>query len=75
MRYKTDITDTKKQIPADDDIRGADIYCEYGESLKPELTLDFLYEQLGKKRFRDTGIRKSKFSLINESLSKHRRYR
>ena len=75
MRYKTDITDTEKQTPADDDIRVADIYYEYGESLKPELTLDFLYEQLGKKRFRDTGLRKSKFSLINESLSKHRRYR
>ena len=73
MRYETDITDTKKQTPADDDIRGADIYYEYGESLKPELTLDFLYEQLGKKRFRDTGLRKTRFSLIGESLSKNKR--
>ena len=73
MRYETDITDTKKQTPADDDIRGADIYYEYGESLKPELTLDFLYEQLGKKRFRDTGLRKTRFSLIGESLLKNRR--
>ena len=73
MRYKTDITDTEKQTPTDDDIRGADIYYEYGESLKPELTLDFLYEQLGKKRFRDTGLRKTRFSLIGESLSKNRK--
>ena len=73
MRYETNITDTKKQTPADDDIRGAEIYYEYGESLKPELTLDFLYEQLGKKRFRDTGLRKTRFSLIGESLSKNRK--
>ena len=73
MRYETDITDTKKQTPADNDIRGADIYYEYDESLKPELTLDFLYEQLGKKRFRDTGLRKTRFSLIGESLLKNRR--
>ena len=43
MRYKTDITDTEKQTPSEDDIRGADVCYEYGESLKPELTLDFLY--------------------------------
>ena len=73
MKYHNDITITETQTPADDDIRGADIYYEYGESLKPELTLDFLYEQLGKKRFRDTGLRKTRFSLIGESLSKNRR--
>ena len=73
MRYKTDITDTEKQTPPDDDIRGADLYYEYGESLKSELTLDFLYEQLGKKRLRHTGLRKTRFSLIGESLSKNRR--
>ena len=73
MRYKTDITDTEKQTPTDDDIRGAEIYYEYGESLKPELTLDFLYEQLGKKRLRHTGLRKTRFSLIGESLSKNRK--
>ena len=75
MKYHNDITITENKTPLTEDCRGADIYYEYGESLKPELTLDFLYEQLGKKRFRDTGISKSKFSLINESLSKHRRYR
>ena len=73
MRYETDITDTKIQTPAEDDIRGADVCYEYGESLKPELTLDFLYEQLGKKRFRDTGLRKTRFSLIGESLLKNKR--
>ena len=38
-----------------------------------ELTLDFIYEQIGKKRFRETGLRKSKFSLIKEGLSTNRR--
>jgi len=73
MRYKTDITDTEKQTPTEDDIRGADVFYEYGESLKPELTLDLLYEQLGKKRLRHTGLRKTRFSLIGESLSKNRK--
>ena len=74
MRYETDITDTKIQTPADDDIRGAQIYYEYGESLKPELTIDFLYRQLGKRRLHETGLRNdSKFSFIRESLSKNRR--
>ena len=40
---------------------------------KQELTLDFIYEQIGKKRFRETGLRKSKFSLIREGLSNNRR--
>ena len=31
-----------------------------------DLTLDFIYEQLGKKRFKDTGLRYSKFALIRE---------
>ena len=76
MKYHNDITITENQRPLTDDYRGADIYYQYdGESLKPELTWDFVCEQLDKPRFRDTGIRKSKFSLINESLSKHRRYR
>ena len=37
-----------------------------------ELTLNFIYEQIGKKRFRETGLRKSKFSLIKEWLSNNR---
>ena len=61
MKYHNDITITETQTPADDDIRGAD------------LTWDFILEQIGKPRFRDTGLRKSKFSLIGESLSKNRR--
>ena len=73
MKYHNDITITENKTPLTDDCRGADICYEYGESLKPELTLDFLYEQLGKKRFRDTGLRKTRFSLIGESLSKNRR--
>ena len=76
MKYHNDIPITEKQRPLTDDYRGADIYYQYdGETLKPELTWDTVCEQLNKPRFRDTGIRKSKFSLINESLSKHRRYR
>ena len=73
MKYHNDITITENKTPLTEDCRGADIYYEYGESLKPELTLDFLYEQLGKKRFRDTGLRKIRFSLIRESLSKNRK--
>ena len=76
MKYHNYITITENQRPLTDDYRGADIYYQYdGEILKPELTWDTVCEQLNKPRFRDTGIRKSKFSLINESLSKHRRYR
>ena len=73
MKYHNDIIITGNQRPLTDDYRGADIYYEYGESLKPELTLDFLYEQLGKKRLRHTGLRKTRFSLIGDSLSKNRR--
>ena len=73
MKYHNDITITENKTPLTDDCRGADIYYEYAESLKPELTLDFLYEQLGKKRFRDTGLRKTRFSFVGESLSKNRK--
>ena len=74
MKYHNDITITETQTPLTDDCRGTDVYYQYdGETLKPELTLDFLYEQLGKKRFRDTGLRKTRFSLIGESLSKNRK--
>ena len=74
MKYHNDITITETQTPLTDDCRGADIYYEYGESLKPELTIDFLYRQLGKRRLHETGLRNdSKFSFIRESLSKNRR--
>ena len=73
MKYHNDIIITENKTPLTDDCRGADIYYEDGESLKPELTLDFLHEQLGKKRFRNTGLRKTRFSLIGESLSKNRK--
>ena len=74
MKYHNDITITETKTPLTDDCRGADIYYEYGESLKPELTIDFLYRQLGKRRLHETGLRNdSKFSFIRESLSKNRR--
>ena len=74
MKYQNDITITENQRPLTDDYRGADIYYEYGESLKPELTIDFLYRQLGKRRLHETGLRNdSKFSFIRESLSNNRR--
>ena len=74
MKYHNDITITENQRPLTDDYRGADIYYEYGKSLKPELTIDFLYRQLGKRRLHETGLRNdSKFSFIRESLSNNRR--
>ena len=74
MKYHNDITITENQTPLTDDYRGADIYYVYGESLKPELTIDFLYRQLGKRRLHETGLRNdSKFSFIRESLSNNRR--
>ena len=36
--------------------------------VKPEITLNTICEQLGKPRFRETGLRKSRFSLISENL-------
>ena len=77
MKYHNYITITENQRPLTRDISDSGRYCKLTEDkdVKPELTWDFVCEQLNKPRFRDTGIRKSKFSLINESLSKHRRYR
>ena len=71
MRYETDITDTKIQTPAEDDIRGADVCYEYGDCLKETLTWDKVCEQLNKPKFRDTGLWKTRFSLIGKSLSKY----
>ena len=36
--------------------------------VKPEITWNTICEQLDKPRFRDTGLRKTRFSLISESL-------
>ena len=36
--------------------------------VKPEITWDTICEQLDKTIFRDTGLRKTRFSLISESL-------
>ena len=33
---------------------------------KKDLSLDYIYEQLGKKRFKETGLRYGKFALIKE---------
>ena len=75
MKYHNDITIKENKRPLTDDYRGADVYYQYdGESLKPELTIDFLYRQLGKRRLHETGLRNdSKFSFIRESLSNNRR--
>ena len=77
MKYHNDITITENQRPLTRDISDSGRYYKLTEDndVKPEPTWDFVCEQLDKPRFRDTGIRKSKFSLISESLSKHRRYR
>ena len=36
--------------------------------VKPEIPWNPICEQLGKPRFRETGLRKSRFSLISENL-------
>ena len=53
--------------------RGADVWYQFDEELKEELTWKKICEQLDKPRFKDTGIRKSRFSLIRENLSDYRR--
>ena len=49
-----------------------DVYYELSEDgqIKEELTYQKICEQLGKPRFRETGIRNSRFSLITETLRK-----
>ena len=75
MKYQNDITITENQRPLTRDISDSGRYYKLTEDneVKPEIHWSLICEQLNKPRFRDTGIRKSKFSLINESLSKHRR--
>ena len=75
MKYHNDITITENQRPLTGDISDSVRYYKLTEDndVKPELTWDFVCEQLNKPRFRDTGLRKTRFSLIGESLSKNRR--
>ena len=75
MKYHNDITITENQRPLTRNISDSDRYYKLTEDneVKPEIHWDLICEQLNKPRFRDTGIRKSKFSLINESLSKNKR--
>ena len=68
-----DITIKNNKESSDDQSRGADVWYQYDEELKEELTLNKICEQLDKPRFKDTGIRKSRFSLIRENLSNNRR--
>ena len=68
-----DITITKNKESATDQSRGADVFYQYDEELKGELTWSKVCEQLDKPRFKDTGIRKSRFSMIRENLSNNRR--
>ena len=68
-----DITIKNNKESSSDQSRGADVWYQYDEELKEELTWSKICEQLNKPRFRDTGIRKSRFSLIRENLSNNRR--
>ena len=68
-----DITMKNNKESSGDDTRGADVWYQYNDELKEELTWKKICEQLDKPRFKDTGIRKSRFSLIRENLSDYRR--
>ena len=68
-----DITIKNNKESSDDDSRVADVWYQYDEELKEELTWKKICEQLDKPRFKDTGIRKSRFSMIRENLSNYRR--
>ena len=68
-----DITIKNNKGSSDDHSRGADVWHQYDEEWKEELTWKKICEQLDKPRFKDTGIRKCRFSLIRENLSDNRR--
>ena len=68
-----DTTITSNKESSDVHSRGADAWYQYDEELKEELTWKKICEQLDKPRFKDTGIRKSRFSLIRENISNNRR--
>ena len=70
MKYHNDIRITENQRPLTRDISDSDRYYKLTEDndVKPEITWNTICEQLDKPRFRDTGLRKTRFSLISESL-------
>ena len=70
MKYHNDITITENQRPLTRDISDSGRYYKLTEDndVKPEITWNTICEQLDKPRFRDTGLRKTRFSLISESL-------
>ena len=68
-----DITITNNKESISDHSRGADVWYQYDDELKEELTWKKICEQLDKPRFKDTGIQNSRFSMIRENLSNYRR--
>ena len=68
-----DITITENKSTTHDLSGGADVWYQYDEELKEELTWKKICEQLDKPRFKDTGIQNSRFSMIRENLSNNRR--
>ena len=68
-----DITIKNNKESSDADSRVADVWYQYDEELKEELTWKKICEQLDKPRFKDTGIQNSRFSMIRENLSNYRR--
>ena len=75
MKYHNEITITENQRPLTGDISDSGRYYKLTEEneVKPEIHWDLICRQLNKPRFRDTGLRKTRFSLIGESLSKNRK--
>ena len=51
-----DITITNNKESISDHSRGADVWYQYDDELKEELTWKKICEQLDKPRFKDTGI-------------------
>ena len=68
-----DITIKNNKESTTDQSRGANVWYQYDEELKEELTWKKICEQLNKPRFTDTGIQNSRFSMIRENLSNNRR--
>ena len=68
-----DIIIKNNKETAADQSRGADVWYQYDDELKEELTWKKICEQLDKPRFKDTGIQNSRFSMIRENLSNYRR--
>ena len=68
-----DIIIKNNKETAADQSRGADVWYQYDEELKEELTWRKICEQLDKPSFKDTGIQNGRFSLIRENVSNYRR--